>query len=125
MAGMAPSIPHTAQNQAAYDQLRRLLMFRQIRPGIRLAEKEWAQHLGVHRAAVREAMILLEHEGLLRRGERGGYFTPLLEQRDLDEIMQVRTIIEAGAIRLIGARQSTAEEGTKLSGACGAMQQML
>ncbi len=116
--------PRRAQNDAAYQQLRRLLLFGQIRPGVRLAEKEWAKRLGVHRAALREAMILLAHEGLLRRGERGGYFTPLLEQRDLDEVMQVRAIIEAGAIRLIGARTPVPEE-SRLSEACDAMEQVL
>lgn len=125
MNGMNELTPHTAQNQTAYAQLRRLLMTSQIRPGIRLAEQEWAERLGVHRAALREAMILLAHEGLLQRGERGGYFTPLLEQRDLDEILQVRTIIEVGAIRLIGARESTEQESAKLFAACDTMQQML
>ncbi|GMV96871.1 MAG: GntR family transcriptional regulator [Phycisphaerae bacterium] len=119
-------ISSTQDNQStvAYRQLRRLLMFSQIRPGVRLAEKEWAQRLGVHRSALREAMILLAHEGLLRPGRRGGYFTPLLEQRDLDEVMQVRTIIEVGALRLIGARPP-AEEESRLTTACDAMQQML
>jgi len=122
---MTLSSPRTAQNETAYQQLRRLLMFSQIRPGVRLAEKEWAERLRVHRAAVREAMILLAHEGLLKRGHRGGYFTPLLEQRDLDEIMQVRTIIEVGAIRLIGARPPSEEDDARLAATCDAMQQML
>jgi DNA-binding GntR family transcriptional regulator len=120
-----PNTVRIVQNQACYEQLRRLLMTQQVRPGIRLAEKEWADRLGVHRAALREAMILLAHEGLLRRGERGGYFTPLLEQRDLDEVMQVRTIVEVGAIRLIGATPPRQEERKKLIAACDAMQQML
>jgi len=117
--------PRTTQNKIVYEQLRRLLMTGRVRAGIRLVEKEWADRLGVHRTALREAMILLAHEGLLRRGERGGYFTPLLEQRDLDEVMQVRTIIEVGAIRLIGVHPPTEDEEQRLTEACDAMQHTL
>ena len=117
--------PRTAQNQVVYDQLRRLLMTGRIRAGVRLAEKEWADRLRVHRTALREAMILLAHEGLLRRGERGGYFTPLLEKRDLDEVMQVRTIIEVGAVRLIGLHPPSEQEEQRLTEACETMQHAL
>jgi len=115
----------TAQNQVGYEQLRRLLMTGRVRAGVRLVEKEWADRLGVHRTALREAMILLAHEGLLRRGKRGGYFTPLLEQSDLDEVMQVRMIIEVGAIRLIGVRPPNEQEEQRLTEACDTMQQAL
>ncbi|HEX7008711.1 MAG TPA: GntR family transcriptional regulator [Phycisphaeraceae bacterium] len=113
------------QNQHAYERLRRLLIHGQIRPGIRVVEAQWARQLGVGRPALREAMMVLAHEGLLRRGERGGYFVPILEQTDFDQIMEVRRIIEVGAIRIIGERPPDEEENARLTAVCDTMEQML
>ena len=97
----------------------------QIRPGSRLVEADWAKRLKVHRTSLREAMGMLAHEGLLRRGERGGYFAPLYEQRDLDEVWAVRSIIEAGAIRLLAERPEADVDLTRLDRSIDAMEQML
>lgn len=117
--------PHSAQNRDCYTQLRRLLIHMQIRPGSRLVEAEWSKRLNVHRTALREAMGMLAHEGLLRRGERGGYFAPLFEQCDLDEIWTIRAILEAGALRLLGGRRPADLDLTPLAHAIDGMQQML
>ena len=117
---------HPAQSRNCYDQLRRLLIHMQILPGSRLVEAEWAKRLNVHRTALREAMSMLAHEGLLRRGERGGYFVPLMEQRDLDEVWAVRAIVEAGAVRLLVERCKDDEvDLRRLEQSIEAMTQML
>jgi DNA-binding GntR family transcriptional regulator len=113
------------QNRDCYAQLRRLLIHMQIRPGSRLVEAEWSKRLNVHRTALREAMSMLAHEGLLRRGERGGYFAPLFEQRDLDEIWAVRAILEAGAVRQLSERRPADLNLKPLENAIDAMEQML
>jgi len=68
---------------------------------------------------------MLAHEGLLRRGERGGYFAPLFEQRDLDEIWAVRAILEAGAVRQLSERRPADLNLKPLENAIDAMEQML
>lgn len=120
-----PKGERSGQSRDCYAQLRRLLIHLQIRPGSRLVEAEWSKRLNVHRTALREAMSMLAHEGLLRRGDRGGYFAPLLEQRDLDEIWAVRSILEAGAVRLLSERRPADLNLTPLSNAIDAMEQML
>lgn len=109
-------------SRRCYEHLRHLLMYGQLAPGIRLGEVEWAARLKVHRSALREAMALLAHEGLLVRGQRGGFFTPVLEQRDLEEIWEARSIIEVGAIRLIAARNLPPEAFDLLATICDTMQ---
>jgi DNA-binding GntR family transcriptional regulator len=69
-------------------------------------------------------MGLLAHEGLLRRGERGGYFVPELTQRDLREILQARAAVEAGAVRLTAEARPTSEQFKQLNDFCDQMQQM-
>jgi DNA-binding GntR family transcriptional regulator len=115
---------HPAQSRNCYEQLRRLLIHMQIRPGLRLVEADWAKRLNVHRTSLREAMSMLAHEGLLRRGERGGYFVPVLEQRDLDEVWAVRSIVEAGAIRLLSERPEGELDLGRLDQAIDVMEQM-
>lgn len=115
----------SVQSQTCYKQLRRMVLLGQVPAGERLREVEWAARLGVHRSSLREALSGLAHEGLIRRGERGGFFAPLYEQRDLDEILEVRAILEAGAIRLIAARPPAEVPLQRLSEVCDMMQQLL
>ena len=126
LIAMAPSKPEKPlQSRGCYERLRRLLLHGGVQPGIRLGEVDWARKLGVHRTALREAMALLAHDDLLRKGERGGYFTPLLEQRDLDEIWEVRQVIEVSALRIIGERAPRERERSRLMACCDAMKQMI
>lgn len=113
------------QSSQAYEQLRRLLIHGQVRPGVRLPEVEWCNRLGVNRDALRQALSVLAHEGLLRRGENGGFFSPDLSQQDLDDVLEVRAMLEIGAIRRLCARPSTAAVKTALLVVCDQMQQLL
>ena len=113
------------QQRMAYEQLRRLLVHSQLPPGTRLKETQWAERLGVCRSALREAMGLLAHEGLLRRGERGGFFVPELKQRDVREILEARSAIETGAVRLSADAEPDPEALDRLDELCDQMQQMI
>lgn len=115
----------SVQNQICYQKLRRLVLLGHVPAGQRLREVEWAAKLGVHRSSLREALSGLAHEGLIRRGERGGFFAPLYEQRDLEEVLEVRAILEAGAIRLIAARPPADVPFHRLTEACDMLQQIM
>jgi DNA-binding GntR family transcriptional regulator len=112
------------QTQSCYSQLRRLLLYRQIQSGSRLTEVVWSERLTVNRSALREALNMLAHEGLLCRGEGGGFFVPVLEKRDLEEILEVRLALELGAIRLLAKRGSAQGQTDNLRKACQTMEQM-
>ena len=91
----------TSKRDHAYHGLRRLLVLQQLKPGERIREPEWAQRLGVHRSALREAFARLEAEGLIERGERTGYFVPALSAQDIQEITKLRLALECLAIEEI------------------------
>jgi len=116
---------NSKQQHVAYEQLRRLLVHSQLSAGTRLKETEWAERLGVYRSALREAMGLLAHEGLLHRGQRGGFFVPELKQRDVREILEARSAIETGAVRLIADAEPGPEAFDRLDDLCDQMQQMI
>jgi DNA-binding GntR family transcriptional regulator len=92
------------QREQAYKALRRLLILQQAEPGQRLREPQWAERLGVHRSALREAFARLEAEGLVERGAQTGYFVPQLTESDLAEVMKLRVVLECLAIDEICAQ---------------------
>jgi DNA-binding GntR family transcriptional regulator len=91
----------SSKRDHAYHSIRRLLVLQQLKPGERIREPEWAQRLGVHRSALREAFARLEAEGLIERGARTGYFVPEMTEQDVQEITKLRLALECLAIEEI------------------------
>ncbi len=86
--------------QVIADELRRQVLSGQYRPGQRLQEAALAQELGVSRPPLREAMRLLEHEGLLTSEPRHGMFVTPLTVEDIREIYSLRSALESLAMDL-------------------------
>jgi DNA-binding GntR family transcriptional regulator len=89
------------QRDQAYERLRRLLILQQVPEGERLREAEWAARLGVNRTALREAFARLAAEGVIEQGPKTGYFVPKLSSQDILEVMEVRIVLEGGAIERV------------------------
>lgn len=79
-----------------YNQLRDNIGSHQIRPGERLQEVSLAAQLGVSRTPVREALARLESEGMIVVEGRG-FVVPELTDADIDEIYQLRFLLEPAA----------------------------
>ncbi|MBI3157558.1 MAG: GntR family transcriptional regulator [Burkholderiales bacterium] len=81
-----------------YDALRERLRNGDIAAGQTLQEVPLATQLGVSRTPVREAMARLASEGLLA-SERRSFVVPRLTRRDIDDIYELRFLIEPAAMR--------------------------
>ncbi len=81
-----------------YQSLRALLRSGQVAHGEPLQEVQLAERLGVSRTPVREAMARLATEGLLVSDGRS-FVIPKLSLRDVDDIYEVRFLIEPAALR--------------------------
>ncbi len=81
------------------NELRRRVLMGSWSLGERLYEEEIAQGLGVSRSAVREAVRLLEQEGLLVRAAHRGLFVASPSGRDTLEVAQLRAVLETTAVR--------------------------
>jgi len=113
------------QAQSCYDTLRWQLLHGQLTAGSRLVEEKWSTLLGVNRSALREALVLLAHEGFLESGPKGGFFVPTYSESVLDEILEVRLAIEVGALEILEIRGQIPAEGLrKLHHSCEMMQQL-
>jgi DNA-binding GntR family transcriptional regulator len=86
--------------QHALERLRRAVVAGELRPGDRIRQEEVAGELGVSVASVREALTVLEQEGQVRYAPRRGYFVAELDVADLEEIYDLRRLLETRAARL-------------------------
>lgn len=80
-----------------YHELRDNIGSHQIRPGERLQEVSLAAQLGVSRTPVREALARLESEGMIAMEGRG-FVVPELTDVDIEEIYQLRFLLEPAAV---------------------------
>lgn len=84
----------------AATQLRRMIIGGQLRPGERVVENQLTQQLGISRPPLREALRVLEREGLVRGLPRKGAIVTPLTLHDVYEIFTLRHELELVAVRL-------------------------
>ena len=75
---------------------------------IRLDEKQLSQQLGVSRTPIREAITLLEQEGLLRTEPRRGIFIVRKTKKQIIEVIEMWAALESMAARLATVNASDA-----------------
>ena len=73
---------------------------------LRLDERELAARLGVSRTPIREALVRLEHEGLVTSIPRRGYLIARKSKAELIEIIYTWAALESMAARLAAERAS-------------------
>jgi len=93
-----------------------------ILPGDRIVEADLARKLGVSRVPVREALRLLESQGIvINEPYRGIRLRPVTNQR-VDELIEARIALEASAVeRLVRAKRN---RGAHLEPLRGAIREM-
>jgi DNA-binding GntR family transcriptional regulator len=91
------SSPAAASERVA-DHLRTAILGGEIRPGERVRQEEVAQLLGSSRLPVREALHILEAEGLIEHEANKGARVPRLSPHDVDTIYQMRERLEPLAL---------------------------
>ena len=82
------------------EELKQRILSGTWRLGSRIFEEDIAAELGVSRSALREAVRLLEQEGLIVREAHRGLYVASPSSRDALEAAQVRAVLEAQAVRL-------------------------
>lgn len=86
-----------------YHSLRAHLQGSAVLGGEPIQEAQIAAQMGVSRTPVREALGRLANEGLLIQSRRS-FVTPALSRKDIDDIYQIRLLVEPEAIRSVAAR---------------------
>ena len=83
-----------------FNTLRRAILKGELEPGERLMEIALANKLGVSRTPIREAIRKLELEGLVVMIPRKGAEVARITEKDLRDVLEVRTSLEKLAIGL-------------------------
>ncbi|MEU8963741.1 GntR family transcriptional regulator [Streptomyces sp. NPDC048491] len=91
-----------------YEALLELITTRALRPGMHLVESELAGQLGVSRQPVREALQRLNTEGWVDLRPAQGAFVHEPTEEEADQLLSVRTVLEAEAARLAAANSDAA-----------------
>jgi DNA-binding GntR family transcriptional regulator len=92
-----------------FEQVRREILSCALMPGEELREGELAKRYGVSKSPVRDAMQKLEFEGLVEIEPRRGHRVKPISVADAEDILDLRVILETGAVRRIAERSSDAE----------------
>ncbi|WP_163528591.1 GntR family transcriptional regulator [Halobacillus ihumii] len=94
------NVKDTKLPQRAYQILRLAIRDLKLMPGKTFLEREMAEVLGMSRTPVREALIRLQTEGVVRLIPRRGFIVEPIETDDLRETYEVVEVLEGLAASL-------------------------
>lgn len=95
--------------EEAVDVLRAAILGGELEPGSIHSAVSLAERLGVSPTPVREAMLQLANSGLVEVLPNRGFRVTVIDDRDLDEIFELRLLLELPAIALVIERAGEAE----------------
>src|ERR1700720_4832477 len=99
--------------QAVYDAIVDLIVQGTLQRGQHLVENELTEYLGVSRQPVREALQRLQTDGWIELRPAQGAFVHVPSEDEVDQLLGVRTVLEAYSARL-AAERATSEDVNKL-----------
>jgi len=105
-----------------YAVLEGAILAGKLKQGDRLVEEELAAMLGVSRGPVREALRMMEKDGLVKLIPRKGAVVNSISPEDLAEIYEVAVVLEELTVNLF-CRRATEEEIEALEKICAEMRE--
>ena len=94
-----------------FNTLREAILKGDLKPGERLMELQLASKLGVSRAPIREAIRMLEQEGLAVTTPRKGAEVAKMTLKDMEDVLEIRDALDELAVRI--ACQKISDEQLK------------
>jgi DNA-binding GntR family transcriptional regulator len=85
--------------ELSVDQLRREILRGAFAPGEKIVEEQVTRRFGISRAPLREALRLLAQQGLVEHLPRRGVRVATLSDSDVDELFELREVLERHALR--------------------------
>ena len=100
------------------DRLRHLILDGEYRPEERLIEERLAARLGVSRTPVRQALTMLEAEGLVEMTANKGAMVPSFSAEEVWDVYDLRAVLEGHAARRAagGIREDEVSRLRRLAG---------
>ena len=105
------------RQEAAIDKLRSMIMQGVFAEGEHVQEIPLSEMLGVSRTPIREALVVLGHEGLLQYRANRGYIVRKFTMKQVQDAYLVRESLEGLACRLLAERRISASVRDELAAA--------
>src|ERR1700683_4506285 len=114
MAGLTAPVIRPLQRpvplrQSVYDALIDLIVGGELPPGQHMGETDLARRLGVSRQPIREALHRMEAEGWVDLRPSQGAFVHVPTDSEVDNLLDVRALLEAETARLAARAPSQAQ----------------
>lgn len=100
--------------ERVYHEIQNRILHNVWGTGYQALEQELAEELGVSRTPVREALIRLQRDGLVKVVPRHGMRVLPISPTDIQEIHQILTSLESLAVELAASRKLSAKELSSL-----------
>jgi len=91
------------------DSIRNMIVAGDLKPGDRIVESRIAREIGVGQPTVREALLALEHQGLVARKANQGCVVTSLTRAEICQLIRVRAELETLAVELAVETATDAE----------------
>ena len=101
-----PAIQTKKVSELAHEILKEKILSKELAPGQRLNLDEIEVQLGISRTPLKEAMVLLEMEGLVKIYPRSGTFITDPSEEEITASFEVRRILEIHVVELATQRAS-------------------
>lgn len=89
-----------------YDVILTMLLEGHLQPGTPLGIDALSRELGVSPTPIREALVQLEHTGLVSRAALRGYrVAPPISQGQMVELIEARAVVELAAVKMAFTRR--------------------
>jgi DNA-binding GntR family transcriptional regulator len=114
-------IPQPSLRGLIVSAIRNAIIEGKFKPGEKLPEQELAEQLGVSRTPVREAIRILELQGLLETRPKNGTYVTRPDWNELEDGLRLRAALEEFAVREALERLTSSE----WDGLCARLHSML
>lgn len=104
MMRLSPLHDTPSLSERAYEAIKEAILSLEIRPGEVLSIGQLAGQLGVSRTPVRDALLLLEKDGLVTLLPQKGARVSEISNRDIEETYELRVLLESYAAKVAAAR---------------------
>jgi DNA-binding GntR family transcriptional regulator len=106
---MASLISNVALFEEVDERIRQRIFSRELKPGERIDEQALARDFGISRTPLREALKVLQNEGLVKLVPRRGCFVAKLSEQDLSEIYDMVSLLEGACAARAATLATTAD----------------
>ncbi|GAB1514102.1 GntR family transcriptional regulator [Actinophytocola sp. KF-1] len=100
------SLPRSTLSSMAYGELRQAILSGRLAPGAHVTVRPLCEEFGLSATPVKAALTALEREGFLVLHPHRGFFVPEVDRDDMQELYELREVLDGIAARRAAALPS-------------------